>query len=180
MNSIQFSDVKTSLLSTVELLDEITPRVLGARQSRAKRQYRTRRAAASLVAREVESAVRETVGVGWENYRRKPAVQGRLQEHLFDAAIENGQPLLAARGLSFEGPTSVDLEREIRVTAWALDDISESGAKDALAVIALPPDRKTKAFDEATHVFEQLGGEIVVEDDVHDWAAAKARQLTLR
>jgi hypothetical protein len=179
MNSIQFSEVKASRLEPDDLLEDIGPRVLRVRRA-ARHPYRTRRAAVSLAYKEVEDGLRAAVGKDWPRfYRKKPELEGRLQNHAFDVGIENGQPLLAARGLSFEGPASPDLEKEIRVTAWALDDIRESGAKTQLAVVALPPQRSTKLFDEAARVFRELNAQVVLEDEAHDWAASAARDLAL-
>jgi hypothetical protein len=169
INSIQFSEVRASVLAPDKLIEDLAPRLLQVPQRR-KHAFRGRRAAAALATKEIAGALRERLGDKWEpHFERNYSVSGRLQAHQFDAAVKNGQPLLAARGLSFEGPVTRDLERDVRVTAWALDDIRDAGAKIRLAVIALPPKTSSRLFDEAVHVFKGLNAEVVPEDETHDW-----------
>jgi len=123
--------------------------------------------------------LQEVVGDKWQSfYAKSPALQGALQIHQFDAGIANGRTYIAARGLSFEGPATRDASKEVEATAWAIDDIRQTASPPKLAVIALPPRRSSKLFDEANHVFTSLGTEVVPEDEAHDWAVANAAAVS--
>lgn len=172
INTVQFTELKASLLDPSELLIDAANRFLRT-QPRRRRGFRDRRAAAALARNTIEMVVQDVVGSRWrELVRRNDTVAGRFDDHRFDVSVKNGDIMLAVRALSFEGPASHELEREVDATAWALDDVRKARRDIELAVAALPPRTRSKTFDSARRVFEGLEASFVVEDDLQSWAAA--------
>jgi len=169
-NSIQFTEPRTSTLSPEELLDEVGARML-KQPERMRRGFRDRRVAASLARRTLRQALEEAVGETWGRlYRQNEPVAGNLDEHVFDVALANGTPILAAQGLSFEGPHTRMLEKEVDSTAWAVTDVRERDPKMRLAVVVLPPKSKSKTYERARRIFDGLQASVVQEDEADSWA----------
>ncbi len=127
--------------------------------------------AAKLVATRLRHALQARLGEQAKAMlRRNIRVQGALDEHLFDITVMNGKIKLAAQALSFEGPHTPALEREVKASAWAVDDIRKGTRDLELAVVALPPRTKSKTYDHAAHVIRELGATFVAEPDTDDWA----------
>lgn len=174
LNSIQLTEPRASLLSADELLQDVARRYLIERPS-PRHSYRDRRKAAQLAFQSLDRAVKQQERE--VSVERNQRVKGELDEHVFDVTLTNGHLALAAHGLSFEGPHRVDLTREVDATKWAVDDVRKAASDIPIAIIALPPKKGSKAFSEATRVFEDLGATVVVEDEVFDWAETQAGEL---
>lgn len=177
-NSIQFTPLRASLSPREQLLDELSAQYL--RHAPRKRVgFRDRRRAAQIAFRELEDAFLPVLGLDTKaKIARNASIQGKLDEHDFDVSVQNGMPYLAAHGLSFEGPHSKDLEKEIDATAWSIDDVKSANADLELAVVVLPPKSSTsKTFVRAVHVFEGLKAQVVEEDEAESWAQERAKQL---
>lgn len=176
MNSLQLTEPRSSLLSLDELLVDVAARFLRD-PKRAHRGFRDHRAAAWLARRQIRAAIERVAGPGRANLVRTNApVLGELDEHHFDVTVQNGELLLAAQGLSFEGPTSRDLEKQLGETAWAITDVRARSRDVPLGVVVLPPKTKAKIYDRALHVFDGLEAEVVVEGpQVEAWAERMAR-----
>lgn len=180
-NSIQFTPLKASLSSPEKLLDQLASRYL-RHAPRKRAGYRDRRRAAQIAFRELEDAFLPVLRADSKaRISRNALILGKLDQHHFDVSIENGTPYLAAHGLSFEGPHSKDLEKEVDATAWAIDDVKSANKSLHLAVLVLPPkSAKSKTFDRAVHVFEGLKAEVVEETEAESWAQERARRLEKR
>lgn len=177
-NSIQFTPLRGSLSSPAELLDQLVTRYL-RHAPRKRTGYRDRRKAAQVAFRELEDAFLPVLGPD-SNARitRNAEIRGKLDEHQFDVSVENGVPYLAAHGLSFEGPHTKDLEKEIDATAWSIDDVKSANKNLELAVVVLPPkSSRSKSFMRAIHVFEGLKADVVEEPDAELWAQESAMRL---
>lgn len=180
-NSIQFTELRASVLTPDQLLDELAPKFL-RESTRARAAYRDRRMAARLAYGRVEEAVRKAVGTkSKEIVKRNPLLKGNLDSHQFDVGLVNGKISLAARGLSFEGPTTRDLQREVDAAAWAVDDVREIDSEVPLVIVAIPPrSSRSKAYDNAIRVFDGLNAKVVNETEVDEWAegvAVSAKEL---
>jgi hypothetical protein len=174
MNSIQFTEPKASLLAPDELLAETAPRFLREVAPR-RRGFRDRRAAASLATSRVAAALEERVGEASRDLLRKNVkLQGEFDQHQFDVAVQNGRVFFAAHGLSFEGPLTRDLEKEIDATAWGVDDVKRQQPRLPLAIVALPPRTQSKTYERASRVFEGLRADVVDENQVDEWAQRMA------
>ena len=162
-NSIQFTPLRTSLLSPAEVIGEIAPKYLRDRVSR-RRAFRDRRTARALAVRVVRRELDVVMGPQSAGYFSKNArVKGKLDEHTLDAVVRDGELYFAAQGLSFEGPPRRDLTRDLDSTAWAIDDIRAKTPEALLAVLTLPPRSSSKTYDNARRVFEGLGARVIVE-----------------
>jgi hypothetical protein len=174
-NALQLTPFRASTLDADALLEQIGGRFLKERVPRAR--GRDRRAAASIAANQLMEAVRGEGARRPERYvQRNVEIEGKHDDHHLDVALANGTVRLGALGLSFESRTPNDLQREIRATAWTLDDVA--GASDIpLAVVVLPPKSRSKNYEHATDLFTDLGAEVVPEDEVADWARDVARDI---
>lgn len=76
--------------------------------------------------------------------------------------------------MSFEVPSRGDINREISANAWTIDDVRES---IPVSVVALPPRSRSKTYDHAVSLFQDLGAEVVSEADVGAWADDVAQDL---
>jgi Protein of unknown function (DUF3037) len=169
-NTVQFTPPRASILPPDELLTDIASRFL-REQVRQKSRFRDRPTAAKLAAMRLRHTLQARLGEQAKTMlRRNIRVQGALDEHLFDITVMNGEIRLAAQALSFEGPHTPALEREVKASAWAVDDIRKRTRDLELAVVALPPRTKSKTYDHAAHVIRELGAEFVAEPETDDWA----------
>jgi hypothetical protein len=174
VNSIQITKPRASTLEAGQLVDETAKRFLRERVAQ-KRRGRDRRAAAGLAARSLMASLRDEGSRKPEKYvQRNRLVEGQLDEHDFDVALVNGAPKFGVLAMSFELGSAADVHREIRANAWTIDDVRP---RIPVAVVALPPRRATKNFDHAVDLFDSLGAEVVMEEDVPTWADGVAQSL---
>jgi len=180
MHSIQLSEPRTSLKTPTELLDELVPVFLRSVHRRAGKKLRDRRSAAAMVAHSLWACVTQVTGKAPQDlFKRNHAIKGKLDQHAFDAVIANGRPLFAAHGLSFEIAETRILGLEVDATAFAITDVRAAHPKFPLAVLTLPPIRKSTLFDKAQKVFGGLDAEVVESQEKMDKWATKTAKKTL-
>jgi len=176
VNSIQFSDPKTSLKPPDEVVSEVSPIFLRTPRQHPRR-ARDRRFVAALAYHRISAAVKQVLDRSTaELVKRHFPIRGRFDEHQFDVVVANGRPLFAAQGLSFELPDSVTLRKDVDATAWAVDDVRKRKLDLPLAVLALPPKKETKLYARATQIFEGLDAAVLTESDVDKWATRVAKK----
>jgi Protein of unknown function (DUF3037) len=169
MNSIQLTEPRGSTLEPDELVGKIARRFLRDRV-RVSRRGRDRRVATAAAARSLESALHAHGSRHPEKYiQGHHHVEGAHDEHIFDLALVNGTTQLGVLSISFELGVPAYLSREVRATAWTLDDVRPSGLP--ITVVTLPPRGKSKTYDHAVALFSDLEARVVEEADVPDWAA---------
>ncbi|HZD70891.1 MAG TPA: DUF3037 domain-containing protein [Actinomycetes bacterium] len=169
-NAVQFTPPRGSVLAPDELLTDVASRFL-REQVRQKPRFRDRPTAAKLAATKLRCALQARLGEHAKAMlKRNLRVPGALDEHLFDVTVMNGEIRLAAQALSFEGPHTPTLEREVKASAWAVDDIRNRTRELELAVVALPPRTRSKTYDHAAHVITELGATFVAEQEADVWA----------
>jgi hypothetical protein len=172
MNTVQFTEPRASLLDPEELLQEMSARML-EEPTRRQVSYRDRRVAGKIARESVRDALKNRVGKNWRQHLKPAAhrLEGQLDQHSFDVVIANGRPRFAAQGLSFENDDQREVDRDVKITAWTVDDIRKVGAKDLdLAIVALPPRQPSAAYAHALHIFDGLNAEVVPETAVKEWA----------
>ena len=179
INSVQMSEPRASLLGRDDLLARMSAQFLVPTRGRKKRTFRDRRQAVSLARHSLETALAATPAAKRKNVKMEPKLHlaGELGQHVFDAALLNGKPLLGVHGISFEGPTTVQQQREVDATAWTIDDIRKKHPDLLIGVLALPPRNKGKTYDQAQRIFTGLGAEVVDESDAADWATRATKQV---
>ncbi len=182
VNSIQFSPPQSSLKAPDQVVEELAPIFLRERGP-TRRRSRDRRAAAALAVRSISTGLeKRRVGLSDQFLKKNHTVQGKVDTHTFDVVLTNGKPFLAAQGLSFEVLESRTLLREVEATAWVIDDVRHSHPRLPLAVLALPPRKKTHEdiFDRARRIFADLRASVVMEDQADAWAKKIARKVPVR
>lgn len=169
-NAVQFTPPRGSVLAPDQLLTDVASRFL-REQVRQKPRFRDRPTAAKLAAAKLRYALQARLGEQAKAMlKRNLRIPGALDEHLFDVTVMNGEIRLAAQALSFEGPHTPALEREVKASAWAVDDIRNRTRELELAVVALPPRTRSKTYDHAAHVITELGATFVAEQETDAWA----------
>jgi len=182
INSIQFSEPRSSLLPFEKLMDEIASTFL----RETKRQHnrgRDRRVAASIAAQSISSVLQQKyfeVDVD-QLVKRNHPIKGKFDQHEFDVAVANGKPFLAVQALSFEIGDRHVLQREVDATAWAIDDVKSRQKEISLAVIALPPLKgkgdNTEMFERAQRIFNGLKAPIKRENELDQWAKKAVNKI---
>lgn len=86
-------------------------------------------------------------------------------------------PFFAAQGLSFEKSFSVDVQKDVDATAWAINDIRNTPAHRLLpvAILALPPGSDSQPFVRAKKVFRSLKAEMISGTEVGNWVKKRYR-----
>jgi hypothetical protein len=181
-NSIQFSLPKVSTKPASELLPEIARRYLRGTASQRQHRARDKRAIVHKGVAQLNSAL--TPRIGDERLQRVlhrgGLVQGKLEHHHFDIVVANGSLALAAQGLSFEKRDTLELHREADAAKWSMDDVQKTNPEALIAVLAIPPRHESKIFDNLTRVVEGLGGEVVREGLLNQWAERSAEKIAKR
>src|SRR6266481_1118111 len=98
-NSIQFSELRTSLRSPEEVISEVSSIYLPELPHHSET-GRTRRAAAVLALHHVSQVLIDERGPkAGDLIKREHVIRGKIDEHQFDVVVANGRPFLAAQGL---------------------------------------------------------------------------------
>jgi hypothetical protein len=171
LNTIQFTEPRASTLEPEALLNEMANRMLTEAPTR-RTAYRDRRIAGKIARDSVREALKSRVGNDWRQLmkRRETRIPGQLDEHSLDVVVGNGNLRFAAQGLSFENDDDKEVDRDVKITAWTVDDIRNAKAGLELAVVALPPRHASMVYDHALHIFQELHAEVVPETAVKEWA----------
>lgn len=177
--SIEFSEPRVSLKSPEEVLREVAPIYLLESQQHRHR-ARDHRTAAKLAVHYVREVLVRTKGWQAENLIKKQhSIPGKIEQHVFDVVVANGRPLLAAQGLSFEKSATLNIQRDIDATAWAIDDVRNNKAFQALpvAVLALGPSGDSQPFVRAQKIFRALHASMVSETEMKKWVKKETKVL---
>ena len=175
IHSVQLTEPRASILDPKDLLDDMATRLLRD-PPRHPHAFRDKRSIIRKAKVGLEAAVGDESSI--KIRVNNVSVRGGLADHRFDLGVANSKLLLVAKGLSFEGPASRELEREVDATAWALSDIREAqDDKPNLAVVALPPkSRSRQHYELAKGIFGELGADVVEESQVTEWSANVVRR----
>jgi Protein of unknown function (DUF3037) len=181
INSIQFTEPHGSLEAVDSLLEDCIKTYL-LEIAPEKRKLRDRQAAARSVTSHVKKVVKNRFGEegAKELIRMDYELKGERKEHTFDVTVANGHPFLAAHGISFEIQTSDTL---IDSLAFMIIDVKEANKDFPLGIVALPPTSKSPDYRRLKHVYqkttktyEDLGAEVLQEDEVEAWVADRLPQ----
>jgi hypothetical protein len=177
MHSIQFSEPRVSLKAPDDVVNEMAPVFLRVVRHRAKT-WQDRRAAAALVAHSIRSTVSHIAKKRIDQLvKRNHPVKGRWGRHSFDVVVANGKPLFAAQGLSFQIADSRLLDLETNATAFAITDVHMAIPDFPVAVLTLPPAKKSSMFSQAQKVFHGLDADVLEsKDEMDKWATRTAKK----
>jgi hypothetical protein len=177
INTIQVTPARASMKSSEALIDDVARQFLRApsRQHRS----RDRRKARALAYESLTQALGSSgVPDPATLVKTRLEVEGHVEKHEFDLAVENGRLVTAALALSFEGRSLRDLSRDYSAGAWAIEDVRKTHETLPLAVVMLPPvSGASKTYDQARHVFDALDARTVPEDEIEAWATEVAASV---
>ncbi len=174
--AIRVTPPRVSTKEPSELVEYISDRFLVEREKR--NQPRTRRTAASTVAKGVKRALIDQVGeIAKEITHRNAHVTGDVESHPFDVVVENGTPLLTGHGFSFEPRETKRLETNFEAILYRIEDVRNVNEEIPIGLLALPPDRESELWARAKKVIPDHGADIVLENDLEDWASEKAEEV---
>ncbi len=179
INSIQLTKPAASLLTPDVLLLDVAKRFL-VDPPTTQRHYRTRQDAVRIVRRNVVAALRSRIGgLAVELVKDHFPLQGQTDKHEFDLSVTNGSPFFAVQGLSFEGPDSNELIKQVRATAWSIEDVRRRNRTLPLAVVMLCSRDPSDVYDRAMHTFGSLPVETVSEGQVDAWSERMANLVSV-
>ncbi len=165
---LQLTEPRGSLLDPDSLLNEMAGRFLKA-EPVAIRAARSHQQAASLARKRVKERLFLRFGKEYAGHVR-PNLEaiGKNAAHTLDVAIVNGSLLAGMFALSFEVERA--LEREIKATAFSVEDLHERNPRLQLAVAALPPrDDNRDLFFFARDLFPKFEVPLLVENEIDRW-----------
>ena len=176
---LQLTEPRGSLLSPDELLVNIAERFLRSKPA-AVRAARSHFQAAADARRRVKEAVTLRLGKAAATHVVKSNVlaTGKNASHALDVAVENGKLAGGVFALSFEIERA--LERDIRATAFSLEDVRQANPNLPLAVAALPPRDDTKdLFFFARDLFPKFDVQLYVEGEISAWVDSVAGSVDI-
>lgn len=176
INHIQFTEPRKSLDTVDNLLtDAIATYLL---EPEPKPKLRDRQAAARIAQNKIKQALINKLGENRAQELLKPDyfIDGQHQAHTFDVAIaNNGRPLLAAHGLSFEVQTSIQVTDSL---AWMIVDVKNHQPDFLLGILALPPQENSphygklnEFYGQTISTYESLGATMINENNIDLWAS---------
>jgi hypothetical protein len=188
VNSIQLTESRASLKAVDELLNDTAARFLSDHFV-VRRGYRDRRAAVSVAATRIRRALVEHLGneEGAEHFlKSKSTLRGKFQPHTFDTVVANGVPYLAANGISFELPEGKGLKTHIDAFAWSIRDVHDRDPAFPIGVVVFPPTAEVEEhaklaelYDQTIDVYQDLGAQILDENNVESWAETVVKKIPI-
>lgn len=176
-NSIQFSELRTSLLSPEEVIREVSSIYLPMLPHHPQK-GRTRHTAALLALERVSRVLIDERGPEAGGLiKREHGIRGRFDEHLFDVVVANGRPFLAAQGLSFEKSFTRTVQKDVDATAWAIDDVKRAHRHLPVAILALTPGKQCQPAERARKIFRALDADMISEKQMDHWVKQRIRTL---
>jgi len=179
--SIQFATPRFTLLPPDEALIDGLRRYLFERTAR-ERGFRDKTQLVQAVRRQFRDILRNMWGApGVAMLKdRLPPVPGEPSPFQFDITVANGRAYFSAQAISFEGPETRRLDKEIWSTAWLIQGVRKQIEDFPIAVVVAPPLESNDVgdvFERATNQFESLGANVLKETEVAQWANERSKQL---
>lgn len=183
-NSIQFTQPRGSLSDIDKLLEEMVSIYLLEPPEKVNR-LRDRKAAARITTSSIRDVFKKKYGKdkAQDFIKTSFPLNGGHKQHKFDVAIANGNPYLAAHGISFEVHTPETTQDSV---AFMIVDVKSKLPDFPLAVVALPPTQKSSDFkalkysyDRMTSTYEDLGAMVVNENDIEPWLMEQLEPLNI-
>ncbi|MCC3411702.1 MULTISPECIES: DUF3037 domain-containing protein [unclassified Microcoleus] len=183
LNSIQWTEPRGSLADVDSLLEDIASNFLVDLNSQ-KPHRRDRQDAARLTTSKFRNVFQKYVkNDAKELLKTSYSVQGSRDSHKFDAVVANGQPYLAAHGVSFEVKIPEHLQKSL---FWMITDVKQCQPNFPIAIMALPPKKDADNYQEsqqnyqqATSTYSELGAKVLQEEDVESWVIERLEKGNL-
>jgi hypothetical protein len=175
-NSIQFSELRTSLRPPEEVIRDVSSIYLPELPHHSQK-GRTRHEAAMLALQSVSQVLLYERGPeAGDLIKKQYGIQGKIDEHQFDVVVANGRPFFAAQGLSFEKSFTRTTQKDVDATAWAIDDVKKAHRQLPVAVLALAPKRYAPV-ERARKIFEALEADMISESQMDRWVKQTIKTL---
>jgi hypothetical protein len=178
MHSIQVTEPKASTLPVPELLKLISGRVLREASS-TKEGTVPRRAAAEAAISGVRAALQEErIDLARELLQPGGVLRGELTDNKFDAVVQNGTPVLAAHGISFQkSQEAPQIAFSVNAVSFMLSDVRHRYPEMPLALVAIPPRFDvTGEYERAQQICAGLHVDVIGPDGVEGWARPVVRE----
>ena len=177
MHSIRVTEPKASTLGVRELLDLMTTKVL--REDRSSRRGNIpRRAAADAAIAGVRAALQDqSADLALEMLKPGGILRGELTDNKFDAVVQNGTPVLAAHGISFQkNHETPQIANSVNAISFMLSDVRHRYAEMPLALVAIPPRFDVSGeYERAQEICAGLRVDVIAPTAVEDWARPVVR-----
>ena len=175
---LQLSEPRGSLLSPDELIQTMAERFLRSKPTPV-RAGRSHFQAANEAKRRIKETLYLQLGKGSSKLvKSNVSMQGANARHHLDIGVGNGKLAGGIFALSFEVERA--LEREIRATAFSLEDVRQANPDLPLAVSALPPREETKdLFFFARDLFPKFNVPLFVENEIDGWVGELATKVQM-
>jgi hypothetical protein len=172
--SIQVTEPRVSTLSCHRLADQIEAKVLrsGAGETKSGGLRKVAQQAVVHGVRAAVSAVDDVVdGNARDLVKTSAVLRGELTDNRFDAVVQNGTPILAAHGISFQGTSDGHAANAVNAISFMLADVRHRLKDIPLALVALPPRIDvTGEYERALEICRQIKVDVVGPGDVEQWA----------
>lgn len=173
INSIQFTEPRSSLDSAQNLLEDIIQDYL-IEPVAQKPIFRDRQAASRLTIVNFKKVLNRRLGErGKKLLKTNYPVRGSHGEYHFDAVVANGQPYFAAHSISYEVRTPEEVHNSI---SWKILDIKKHNPHFSVGILVLAPkpyssNRKylENTYQQATSTYERLGANVLAENQIESW-----------
>lgn len=174
INSIQFTEPRGSLEDVDSLLEDASSNYL-IEPSSQKPKIRDRQVAARITISKIKKVLQHYIqdkNDAKELLKTNYRLRGNHDDHKVDVFIANGQPYLAAHGISFE-----EIQENVqRSLCYMILDVKASNPNLAIAIVTLPPIKDVdnyqeleKNYRQTTSIYEELGANVLQEDEVENW-----------
>ena len=185
-SSIQFTEPSGSLASVDQLLERLPSQLLKVLPTKPKRQLRDRQEAAKLTRSSIRKVLIETFKI--ENLPKNllspnNCLVGQQQQHFFDATLINGNPYLAAHGISYEVNSP---ESTTDAVAWMITDVRAAQLTIPIGILMLPPQPTTfeanrlyKLYEQKKAIYERMGAVVLGETEIQEWATEQLKEKKL-
>jgi hypothetical protein len=175
IHSIQVTEPRASMLPARVLADQMAAKVL--RQSGRTPTVARRKAAQQAAISGVRAALDDaTEGRSRELLKPGGILKGELTENKFDAVVQNGTPVLAAHGISFQGQSDGHATNAVNAISFMLSDVRHRYTEMPLALVAIPPRFDVSGeYERAQEICAKLNVAVVDPNMVEDWARPAVR-----
>jgi Protein of unknown function (DUF3037) len=183
INSIQFTEPRSSLDSAQNLLEDIIQDYL-IEPAPEKPIFRDRQAAARLTVSQIKKVLERRLDTeAKKRLKTNSPVRGSHREYDFDAVFANGQPYFAAHGISFEVRVPAEVQNSI---SWMISDVKKHNPQFLLAIVALPPKAESAnrqyledIYQKTTSTYSQLGANVLTENQIEPWVEKTLESLSV-
>jgi len=175
INSIQFTEPRGSLEDVDSLLEDASSNYL-IEPSSQRPKIRDRQVAARITTSKIKKVLQHYIqdkNDAKELLKTNYRLRGSHDDHKVDVFIANGQPYLAAHGISFE----VQIQENVHSSlCYMIVDIKASKPDLPIAIVTLPPIKDVdnyqefeKKYRESTSIYEEHGAKVLQEHEVENW-----------